>query len=130
MGFFSKKVKKVRVYKTKNFEKFADKERISDESLRNAVDEIGAGLVEAELGGNVFKKRLAIEGRGKRGGARSIVAYKASERCFFILGFAKSNKGNLSSGDLKILKGFSKKMLNYDENDINNAIKTKEIKEI
>jgi hypothetical protein len=39
-----------------------------------AVEEIASGLIEADLGGHVLKKRVALAGRGKSGGARVLIA--------------------------------------------------------
>jgi hypothetical protein len=55
---------------------------LSDEVLRKAVDEMVNGLVDADLGGHVVKKRVALSGQGKRGGARTIVATKLADRWF------------------------------------------------
>jgi len=46
---------------------------IGDEVLCAAVEEMIQGLIDADLGGRVFKKRVPVPGRGKRGGARTIV---------------------------------------------------------
>ncbi|GHS84750.1 hypothetical protein AGMMS50293_31420 [Spirochaetia bacterium] len=57
----------VRIFKYKWFAKFAEKAAITDADLREAVKEIEAGLVEANYGGDVYKKRIARPGEGKRG---------------------------------------------------------------
>jgi hypothetical protein len=46
---------------------------LPDSTLCNAVAEMAAGLIDADLGGSVYKKRLPMPGRGKRGGARIIL---------------------------------------------------------
>jgi hypothetical protein len=43
--------------------------------LRTAVYEIERGLIDDDLGGHVMKKRVAVGGRGKRGGVRTLLAY-------------------------------------------------------
>ena len=45
------------------------------------------GLIDANLGGHLVKKRVALRGRGKRAGARTIVATKFEERWVFLFGF-------------------------------------------
>ncbi|MBL4571671.1 MAG: type II toxin-antitoxin system RelE/ParE family toxin, partial [Gammaproteobacteria bacterium] len=70
-------------YKNKEFSKWAKKEGLSDALLLAALDEMEHGLVEADLGGNVFKKRVSL-GLGKSGGARTLLAYKKGNRAFFI----------------------------------------------
>jgi len=128
MGFFFKK--KTRIYKTKNFDKWSRKERINDGELRNAVDEINRGLIDANLGGNIFKKRIAASGRGKRGGARTILAYKLSDKAFFIFGFTKSEKGNVSSEEMKPLKDLGKRLLDYNDREIKDAVRAGDILEV
>lgn len=52
------------------------------------------GLIDADLGGHVVKKRVGIGGRGKSGGARTIIAYQISDKAIFVYGFAKNARGN------------------------------------
>jgi hypothetical protein len=53
----------VRVFKTKWFERYARRERIGDQDLRDAIKRAERGLVDADLGGGVIKQRA--RGRGK-----------------------------------------------------------------
>ena len=53
----------MRVFKTKWFQKWAAKEGLDDEVLRAVVEEMENGLIDAELGGHVVKKRVALPGR-------------------------------------------------------------------
>jgi hypothetical protein len=43
------------------------------------------GLIDANLGGGIIKKRVALPGRGKRGGARTLVATNSANRWFFCI---------------------------------------------
>ena len=63
---------------------------IDDDALASAVSEMEHGLIDAKLGGQVVKKRVALPGRGKRGGSRTLVAFKQGGKAFFIYGFAKN----------------------------------------
>lgn len=76
--------------KNKTFNKWAQDEGLDDSTLLKIVDEMEQGLYEANLGGSVYKKRVPIDGRGKRGGIRVIVAFKLSKITLFIYGFSKS----------------------------------------
>mgnify|MGYP001316322784 CR=1 FL=1 len=89
----------MRVFKGKQFAHWAKDERIQDDTLCKAAQEIIDGKVEAALGKYLYKKRVPKQGMGKSGGYRVIVAYKKpdSERIFFIDAFSKNEKGNLSS---------------------------------
>lgn len=113
----------MRIFKNKAFNKWATKEGLDDSALRFAVDEIEHGLIDADLGGHVIKKRVAVGGKGKSGGVRTLLAYKISEKAFFIYGFAKNARANISADELKALKHLAKKLLNYSEQALTKAIK-------
>lgn len=66
----------MRVFKNKAVSKWAAKEGLTDKALLEAVGEMERGLIDADLGGHVVKKRVALAGRGKSGGARTFLAYK------------------------------------------------------
>lgn len=82
--------------KNRGFERAAGKEGLTDQKLCAAVAEIEAGLIDARLGGSLLKKRIAKGGRGKRGGLRTIVAYRQHHRLVFLYVFAKSDRDNIS----------------------------------
>ena len=88
-----------KVFKNKWFNRWARGEGITDATLQKAAAEIIAGLVEANLGGSLFKKRLARTGAGKSGGYRTIVGYRQanSNRLIFLYAFAKSAKANITA---------------------------------
>lgn len=94
----------MRVYKTKPFGRFQRRERISDETLCWAIADAEAGLVEADLGGGLIKQRIARAGGGKRGGYRTVIAYRKGSRAFFLLGFAKSVRANIGDDEVAVLK--------------------------
>lgn len=77
------------------------KSALSDEALSRAVFEMAQGLVDADLGGCVVKKRVALLGRGKSGGARTIVATNRGDRWFFMYGFEKNERANIDKDELK-----------------------------
>lgn len=52
----------MKIYKTQVFDKWSKKEGLSDFSLQKAVDEMNRGLIDAELGGGLIKKRMAKSG--------------------------------------------------------------------
>jgi hypothetical protein len=61
-----------------------DKTRLSETALCRAVVEMQQGLIDADLGGGVVKKRVALPGRGKRGSTRTLVATNKDDRWFFL----------------------------------------------
>ncbi len=81
---------------TKVFYRWQEKSGVTESALVDAVAEMESGLIDAALGGSVYKKRIAVPGRGKRGGVRTIVAMKAGERYFFLYGYPKSVLGNIT----------------------------------
>ena len=88
----------MRVFKNKWFAPWARAEGISGSILLQAAAEIVAGQVEADLGGYFFKKRLARQGSGRRGGYRTLIGYQRpnAERIIFLYAFAKNAKANIS----------------------------------
>jgi hypothetical protein len=98
----------VRIFRSKWFSRFAKKEGITDGELRNIVNDLEKGLWDADLGGGVYKKRLARSGAGKSGGYRTIVFFKSEFRSFFVYGFAKSDRDNIDEDELQDLKHTAK----------------------
>ena len=115
------------VFKTKLFSKWAKDALITDQSLIETVDEIEKGLIDADLGSNLIKKRIANKGRGKRGGTRVILAYKVDEFMFFLFGFEKSKRANITKKDLEALKMLSKTFLSMSNDTIKKLVSNKEI---
>src|SRR3990167_5678284 len=101
----------MRIFKTRCFAKWAKKENLRDAALCKAVTEIEQGLVDVDLGGHVYKKRIAVKGKGKRGGVRSILAYQAGSEAFFIFGYTKNEKANISQEELAIAKAVARELL-------------------
>ena len=112
----------MRIFKNKAFTKWAEKEGMNDDALQIAVDEMERGLIDADLGGYVVKKRVAVGGRGKRGGVRTLLAYKSGDKAFFMYGFAKNARANVSTDELKALKHLAKELMNYSDKTLTKAI--------
>lgn len=121
---------KKRTFKTKTFNRWMRKTDLKDEDLLFAVAEMEVGLVDADLGGNVFKKRIALPGMGKRAGARTLVAAKIFRKWFFIFGFVKNEKDNIDDDELVHLQGVANRLLHLTDKDIEEAILAGELKEL
>ena len=67
--------------------------RDSDAVLRDAVVRAEKGQIDADLGGDVIKQRIARPGQGKSKGYRTIIFFRRGARAFFVYGFAKSQTG-------------------------------------
>ena len=97
----------MRIFKTKAFNRWA-KGLLTDESLLVAVDEISVGRFDASLGQKVYKQRVAIAGAGKSGGARTILAFHEGDNVFFMYGFEKNQRANISKTDKEALQKAAK----------------------
>ena len=113
----------MRLFKNTWFTRFANKEGITDDELRETVNRLEAGQADADLGGGVYKIRAARYGEGKSGGYRVIVFFKSQKRTFFVYGFAKSDKKNLDKGELRGFKIDAKTDLSLTDGQINDRLR-------
>jgi len=120
----------MRIFKSKWFNKWAEKEGLTNKCLVKVIVEMEDGLNDGELGGHVYKKRAAIQGQGKRGSLRTIIAFKVDDKSFFIFGFAKNQKDNIDKKELKALKLMAKCLLSYSDKQLEQAIKVSELIEV
>ena len=120
----------MRIFKNKAFNKWAGKEGLTDAALQAAVTEIEKGLVDADLGGHVIKKRVALEGRGKSGGARTLLAYQVGDKAFFVYGFAKNARANIKADELKGLKAYATVLLGYSDKELRKAVEARVLIEV
>jgi hypothetical protein len=120
----------MQTFKTKAFAKWARGEGLGDAALAMAVAEMERGLIDAQLGGQVVKKRVAFPGRGKRGSARTVVAFKQGDKAFFIYGFAKNERGNVNEKELQALKLLAKELLGYTATSLDKALRAGELIEV
>ncbi len=97
--------------KTKWFHKWSEKNSISNKNLLKAIENISKNYGIVNLGGGLYKVRVARSGQGKRGSFRTIIVYKESDRAIFIYGFSKSEKDNLDRDELKYLRKLAKDLL-------------------
>ena len=111
-----------RIFKTKWFARYARREKIADASLREAVSRAGRGLVDADLGGNVIKQRVARKRQGRSGGYRMLIAFRAAYRAVFMLGFAKNDRDNITADELESLKKVAALWLTADAVRVEQAI--------
>ena len=107
-----------RVFETKAFHRWSRKTTLTEADLCMSVTEMEAGLIDADLGGHVFKKRVAIQGRGKSGGARVLVATNLEDRWFFMFGFEKNERANISDRELAALRKLAGMLLKLDADRI------------
>ncbi|RWI71281.1 type II toxin-antitoxin system RelE/ParE family toxin [Mesorhizobium sp.] len=118
------------VFATKEFARFARKSRLSADRLLQAAAEVMDGRYDADLGGGVFKQRVAREGGGKSGGFRTIVVFRTGDHSFFVHGFAKSDKANVSAKELKALRQLAGVLLGFSEEELRIARAAGELIEV
>lgn len=114
-------------FMTKAFARFARKAGIADDTLAQAAADVADGLFDADLGGHVFKQRVARRGGGKSGGFRTIILFKAGGHSFFAHGFAKNEKADISVKELAALKGLAEILLDMPDVDLGKALAAGEL---
>ena len=120
----------MRVFKAKWFAKFAEKESISDDELKAIVNELESGNLKADLGGDVYKKRFARIGEGKRGGYRLILFFKKEDKTFFEYAYPKSKRSNIDYDELKEFKKRARTLLALTDKQIENQVTRGRLTEI
>lgn len=120
----------MRIFKNKPFDRWTIEVKLSDDDLKEAVKEISNGLYEANLGGSIYKKRIALQGRGKSGGGRTIVAFKTDKHTFFIYGFAKNERATISEQEEIALKKLAKIYFGFSDAQLSQAIQAGQLVEV
>ncbi|MBS3891864.1 type II toxin-antitoxin system RelE/ParE family toxin [Serratia marcescens] len=118
------------IYLTKAFQTVAGDERISDATIVKAAREMQNQLYDANLGGCVYKKRIARAGAGKRGGYRVLIVFRDEERLFFMRGFAKSERENISTDELQGLKHLAALYLDYSPFRLYQLVNNRELRRL
>jgi len=106
------------------------KTELTDSSLCAAVLEMAQGLIDADLGGGVVKKRVGLPGRGKRGGARILVATNKGNRWFFLFGFEKNDRSNISAEEKEALQSIAHDLLARTGKDLDAQVEDGTLQEI
>jgi hypothetical protein len=118
------------VYVTKDFARFARKAALENIKLLQAAQHLADGRFDADLGSGVFKQRVARDGSGKSGGFRTIILFRVGRHSFFAHGFAKNQKANISTKELKALKKLAQLLLGFSDEQIASAKAAGELIEV
>ena len=102
------------VFKRRDFARWQASERLPDAALCKAVQEMEAGLVDADLGGFLYKKRVARPGGGKSGGYRTLLSAR----------IPKSNKANITQDERKALQFAGKVFLELSAENLAKALES------
>ena len=119
-----------RVFKTRHFSRWMRKTELSDLMLCHAVNEMAQGLIEADMGGSVVKKRIALPGRGKSGSARTLIATNKGNRWFFLFGFEKNERANVSTKELEALQEIAIDLLKHTAVELDALVASNYLQEI
>ena len=120
----------MRVFKNTWFARFARKEGISDEELRDIVKQLEAGQPDVDYGGDVYKMRVARPGEGKSGGYRVILFFRSEDKTFCHYAYPKSHRGNISEKELRSFKQLAKRYLAMTDERLTRAVKARELIEV
>jgi hypothetical protein len=120
----------MKVFKTRDFARFARREKIDDDALCEAIARAERGIVDAELGANLIKQRIPRKGQGRSGGYRTIIAYRQSDCAFFVYGFAKNERENIEDAELEAIKITAGKLMSMLPTTLAEALTTKKVLEV
>lgn len=115
------------VYKTRWFDRWAHKEGLAASSLCAAVHEMSLGLVDADLGGGLVKKRIGRPGQGKSGGYRTLIATNRDDRWMFVFGFPKNERSNIDKDETEALKKLATHLLSLTAQALDTAQRAGEL---
>lgn len=101
---YSLKTDMRRILKRKDFAKWQTGEKLPDACLCKAVRQMESGLIDADLGGLLYKQRIARPGEGKSGGYRTLLSARLGDRYVFLLGFAKNDRANITADEKAALQ--------------------------
>ncbi len=119
-----------RTFKTKWFSRFTRQQAIADADLCEAIARVRRGLIDADLGGGVVKQRIARPNEGRSGGFRSLVLFRVGYHAFFVYGFAKNQRDNISQEELKEFRALADEMLAFDDDQLQIALDAEKISEV
>jgi len=118
------------VLKTPVFNRWMKKIALKDKALVQAVHEMKQGLIDADLGQGLLKKRVPLPGRGKRGAARTLLASNKKGRWIFLFGFQKNDRENITVQEKEALQALSSDLLGFTEVEIRAAVVKQNLMEV
>jgi hypothetical protein len=108
----------IRVFALKGFARFARRLHLSDEVLWDAV----VSPPDADLGGGLYKFRIARPGEGARGGGRALVALKVGNPAVMMFGWEKKDMENIGPRELKVYRLLAKRYLEFTDAEMAIAV--------
>ncbi|MGG8470728.1 type II toxin-antitoxin system RelE/ParE family toxin [Rahnella sp. PAMC25617] len=109
----------LRIFVTEDFHDFMTDSKLSEKDILKSAHELANGLFDADLSGNIYKKRTAPTGRSKSGFGRALIAFRFDERIFFMAGWEKKNVPKsgreISEPALRVFKSLARELLNISD---------------
>ena len=120
----------MRVFKYSWFSRFARKKNIEDGELQDIVGRLEDGQADADLGGGVFKMRLARPNEGKSGSYRAIIFFRSEDKTFFQYAYPKAARDNISEKELRFFKKLARRYFAMTDGQLAEAVRLGEFVEI
>ena len=108
----------------------ARREGLTNVHICQTMAEMNTGLIDANLGAGLFKKRIAMPGQGKRGSWRVLLGFQAGKIAFFLYLFPKNSLGNIEDDEMKALKRLARYYLTLKPSEIKTALHCGELNEV
>lgn len=117
---------KLRVFAFKDVVRFVRKFHIPDEGVWNVVH----AQPDADLGGGLYKYRIARPGEGSRGGGRVLVALKIESRAILMFAWERKDMENIKPNELKAYREVARMYLGYSDAQMTKLVKDRVLVEI
>ncbi len=88
------------------------------------------GQIDADLGGEVIKQRIARQGQGRSSGFRTIILFRRGTKAFFLYGFPKSQRANIDADELKQFRKAAEHVLALTEKQLAELLKRGDFVEV
>ncbi|MBO9686250.1 type II toxin-antitoxin system RelE/ParE family toxin [Roseateles chitosanitabidus] len=118
------------VYVVEGFRRWMRKQPLRELDLCRAVAEMTRGLVDADLGSGLVKKRIGRSGAGKRSGYRVLVARRNEGPWFFVEGYAKNQQGNVEGAELRAFQRYGLALMTMSSPELLAAVGQGKLKEV
>jgi hypothetical protein len=114
---------RLRIFKSKWFNRYARKEDIDDAKLCESIQDADNGNIYADLGGGVIKQKISRLNEGKSGGYRTIILYRKKDIAVFMFGFAKSDEDNIGKEEVRVYKTLAIQVLGMTVPELEKQVK-------
>ena len=116
----------LRVFAFKDVVRFARKFHIPDDGIWDVM----RSQPDADLGGGLYKYRIARPGEGSRGGGRVLIALKIGSRAILMFAWEKKDMENIKPNEVKAYRDVAKSYLGYSDSQMTKLVKDRVLVEI